>query len=290
MNKYLGLFLALLLGFSMACRLVTAPLESVGVLRGSGEIVRETRQVSGFDEIDVCCGMQLTLTQGDTESLEIEADDNLLPEILSSVTADKLAIRFRDEIGSARYLPSQPVRLRISARDIQSLDISGGGSLRATNIETNSLSIGLSGGSRAALGRVAANSLDVGISGGGEFSAQVLSLSSLDLGLSGGSRVTIDSMTADTLSLGASGGGKLTVNGSLREEDISWSGGGSYLAGDLESETASISMSGGGEAWLWVTNSLIVDLSGGAQVAYYGRPLIEQSLTGGSTLDSLGER
>jgi hypothetical protein len=35
---------------------------------------------------------------------------------------------------------------------------------------------------------------------------------------------------------------------------------------------------------------LDADLSGGASVAYYGRPRITEQLSGGSKLESLGER
>ena len=66
--------------------------------------------------------------------------------------------------------------------------------------------------------------------------------------------------------------------------------GGRYLASDLESQAATLSMSGGGEAALWVKDSLFVDLSGGVQVQYYGKPMIDQSLSGGSNLKSLGDR
>jgi hypothetical protein len=49
-------------------------------------------------------------------------------------------------------------------------------------------------------------------------------------------------------------------------------------------------MSGGGSSILWVTGSLDADLSGGARVEYYGQPRVIQDLSGGSELESRGEK
>ena len=260
------------------------------VVRGSGHITSETRTASGFDRVSVCCGMQLMLTQGETETLEIEADDNLLPEIVTEVQAGELTIRYLDTNGQTQYLPSQPVRVRVSAIDIHGLDISGGGSLEAEKIETGDLDIVLSGGSRAKTGTITADRLKVEVSGGGDFSAQDLQLTALDLDLSGGSAATVDTMKAESFKLGSSGGGEITAAGSVTTQDIQLSGGSSFEAGDLKSDTVRINMSGGGEAFLWANQALDADLSGGAQVDYYGRPLITEELSGGSKLVSQGER
>jgi hypothetical protein len=116
-------------------------------VRGSGNIETESRPVSDFDEIDVCCGMQLELTQGQEETLDIEADDNILPEIVSTVSGRKLAVRYKNEPGLGGYRPSQPVRVRVSVIDIRAITVSGGGRLEAEPIATSDISIDLSGGS-----------------------------------------------------------------------------------------------------------------------------------------------
>src|SRR5919109_984587 len=43
--------------------------------RGSGNIVTETREVSGFKSIEVSYPAQVVVTQGSQESLKIQADD-----------------------------------------------------------------------------------------------------------------------------------------------------------------------------------------------------------------------
>src|SRR5918996_729619 len=45
--------------------------------RGSGNVITQTREVSGFDAVNVEYPAQVLIQQGSTESLKIEAEDNL---------------------------------------------------------------------------------------------------------------------------------------------------------------------------------------------------------------------
>jgi hypothetical protein len=268
-----------------SCSLVTG-----NVIRGSGRVASESRPVSGFDEIEVCCGMQLVLSQGQSESLEIEAEDNILPEIVSEVIGNRLSLQFDNPGGTKSYRLTRPVRVSVSSIEIRSLGVSGGGSLEAGPIESDRVSLELSGGSRAEMESLAADSLEVGISGGGRYSAQELQVNHLSLDLSGGSTASILALQSERLELAVTGGGNVEVAGSVNEQSVSLSGGGDYLAEDLESQETDIRMTGGGQAIVWVNETLVADLSGGARLDYYGRPQVTQQLSGGSRLESRGDR
>lgn len=233
---------------TLSCQLISGLGNS---LQGSGNVVTESRPVSGFDSISVCCSMRLIITQGESESLEIEADDNLLPEIESVVTNGQLIVHFKDSFSGIRLFNTNPILVKVGAIQVNGVDISGGGRLESTGpIQTSRLTLDFSGGSRGQL----------------------------------------DNLQADTLSVDLSGGSRMDLTGSVAEQSISLNGGSDYLAGDLQSQTASLDMSGGGRATLWVTEILNVDLSGGANASYYGSPTINQNLSGGSALQSLGEK
>ena len=272
---------------SLAC---SATIGGGNQVRGSGNIQTESRSVSDFDEIDVCCGMQLELTQGSAENLDIEADDNILPEIVSTVSGGKLTVRYKNELGTARYRPSQVIRVQVSVIEIRAVTISGGGRLETEAIETDRLSIELSGGSQGKTGMIRSDELIVNLSGGSKLTASQLLVGKLSQDLSGGSEAEVDDFQGESLSLEASGGGESHIVGQVKDQSIHLSGGSSLRAEDLQSERAVINMSGGGKATLWATETLDAELSGGAQVDYYGSPVINQRLSGGSELNSRGEK
>jgi len=327
--KKLLLFTSLLVLFvSTACGMISN--FSFQTIEGSGNIVTESRDVAGFERVEVCCGMELYLIQSSAESLEIEADDNLMDELSAAVIGNRLEIKYR-QTNNVSFQPSKPVKLYLTVKDLQGVSLSGGGYLEAENlnsesfdlalsggsdadirelttgdidvnisgggklmaglIEGDQLVMGFSGGSSAQIETLIASSVNVGNSGGGVFEADICEVDQLHLNLSGSSDANISTLTANRLKLEASGGGIVRIAGTVVGQDISLSGGSSLKAGDLRSERTDFSASGGGNSTVWATEILSVHLMGGSSLSYYGQPEIpEQSISGGGDLDALGAR
>src|SRR3990170_5909134 len=68
---------------------------TVGFVRGSGNVVTEERDVSDFHKIHLSGIGNLIITQGEEESLTIEADDNIMPLISADVSGERLTISFK---------------------------------------------------------------------------------------------------------------------------------------------------------------------------------------------------
>ena len=70
--------------------------QSTKIIQGSGSTVRQERSIQGVDEIKLSGVGKLILKQGESESLVIEADENILPHIVSQVEGDTLSIHPED--------------------------------------------------------------------------------------------------------------------------------------------------------------------------------------------------
>ena len=287
MKKNILLIILLTLLFITACGVSSGfgfrPIE------GSGNIITETREVSNFDRVEVCCGMELYLTQGSTESLEIEADDNFMDEIVTRIINQTLIINYRSD-GNTNYRPTRSVKLYLAAIDIEAIKISGGGKLNTDSLKSNDFQLELSGGSDAVINELEVDEIDIDISGGGDVIIETAEADRTRLFLSGGSDAEIEELTAKQLIINSSGGGSTTISGTVYEQDIELSGGRSFRGDDLESQEVKFSSSGGGSSSVRVTDTLAVDLSGGSSLRYYGNPdITRQDLSGGSSLKSMGE-
>lgn len=237
----------------------------LSTLQGSGNVVSETRAVADFEQVEVCCGMKLVLTQGDDIQLQLEADDNILPEIETIVRSGTLTVRFRSNWGPFNFRLSQPVTVYLQMPTIHGVTISGGGSLTMERLATDRVALEFSGGSQGTIKTLQAQAVDLSTSGGGQ--------------------TTIDTLDVDTLDLEVSGGGRVTLNGgTVTNQRVTASGGSRYHAAAVEGEIATLDVSGGGEAKVWVTETLRVEASGGSQVEYTGNPALDQQLSGGSRL------
>jgi hypothetical protein len=134
---------------------------SGGGPQGSGRVVTETRAVSGFAAIDLRGIGQVVLTVGQPEALTVEAEDNLLAEISTTVSGDTLIL----ELKQGR--PMKPIVYWVTARQVTSLSTSGAGDIEAAALATSRLRTSQSGAGNIRLGQLDAQELESSLAGAG---------------------------------------------------------------------------------------------------------------------------
>ena len=86
-------------------------------VRGSGNVISQSRQVLDFTAIHVDYPATVIVRQGASESLTIEAEDNVAASIRTVVTSHVLQIDTVRERG-VFVTPTRPVRIVITAKDL----------------------------------------------------------------------------------------------------------------------------------------------------------------------------
>jgi hypothetical protein len=137
---------------------------------GSGNVITQTREVSDFLAIDVRYPAQVFIKQGNTESVKIEAEDNLLPGLQTRVRNSTLDIFYRSENGK-HVNPRKPVRITIVVKDLAEVDFSSAGELTIQGLKTDSLDVSLSGAGNLKLDDIQVKYLGVSLSGAGSMTA-----------------------------------------------------------------------------------------------------------------------
>jgi len=111
-------------------------------LSGSGNVIEETRDVTAFDSIELRGQGNLHLTQGGSTGLTIEAEDNIIPEIETTVSRGKLII----EQKTLCIRNSKPIDYHINIQDVKLIAIAGSGDvIGVTNIDSDDLELIVSG-------------------------------------------------------------------------------------------------------------------------------------------------
>jgi hypothetical protein len=201
-------------------------------VRGSGNVITETREVNGFNAINLEYPAKVIITQGKVESVKIKAEDNLLPDLKTQVKNGTLEI-FYKKASDTHVNPTKPIVITITVKDLadvefssageltidglktDSLDVSlnGAGNLELNNIDIKKLSVDLSGaGSMTASG--AADDLDVNISGFGDFKGADLHVKTANVNISGAGSATV--WVDDELDAEISGAGSINYYGSAK--------------------------------------------------------------------------
>src|SRR6218665_2957497 len=78
--------------------LVLAALASCQAKTGSGNIITENKPVDNFSGVEVGGNFDVTLQQGNACKLSIQADDNVIEDIIAEVHNGKLDIRYRNNV------------------------------------------------------------------------------------------------------------------------------------------------------------------------------------------------
>lgn len=177
--------------------------------RGSGNVVTETREVSGFDAINVEYPAEVFIRQGNSESLEIEAEDNLLPNLKTTVRNGRLEIVYRRE-GNKHVNPTKPVRITIVVKDLEDVNFSSAGEITIEKLKTDNLDASLSGAGNLNLVDVQIQGLQVSLSGAGSMTASGVA-DDLDMSISGFGDFRGADLHSQEARVSISGAGSATV-------------------------------------------------------------------------------
>ena len=192
--------------------------------RGSGVMKSEMREVQGFHAVEVSYPADVFISQGSSESLKIEADDNLLPGLQTRVRNGTLEIFYKAGDGKA-VRPTKPVKITIVVKDLDEVQFESAGSIEITGIAVDSLSVSVSGAGDLKLDDIDVKDLSVNLSGAGSMSASGTT-DKLDVNISGFGDFKGKDMHSQEAQVNISGAGSATVRAEA-ELDAQISGAGS---------------------------------------------------------------
>ena len=228
-----------------ACR-----LPFVDVVRGSGDLVTESREVSGFNEVRLDGAGRLVITQGETESLEIEAEDNIIDELTSEVRAQTLVLGFQEEFLRRSVIPTRGITYTLTVVDLSGITFNGAADLEMESLDT----------------------------------------ASLELVINGAGQIELDELSADALTVQISGTGTIYIGGQVSSQAVTIDGAGNYDAGDLQTSTSEVAINGLGNVTVWATETLNITIDGGGTLNYYGSPSVTQEINGAGDINNRGDK
>ena len=199
-------------------------------IKGNGQVKTETRQVTTFSSLASLGSMNVEISYGSSNSITIEADENLLPYIETTVEGGKLTIKPKKNVN---LRSSVKMIVHVSMTKISSLQLSGSGNMNGEGSFTND------------------DKTDVSVSGSGNLNLNFDSFKDLDIAVSGSGNITLKGNATDNLSAHISGSGNIDCSG-IRSNDVD------------------AKISGSGNVKVYAQNSIDAKISGSGNVFYKG--------------------
>lgn len=178
-----------------------------GMTRGSGTVVTEEYDFTDFDEVSLGYAFDGTITQGDTYSVIVRIDDNLVDKLVVEQNGNRLNIGLEPN----SLVNQATMEVDITLPDLTWLEASGASQAQLTGLTTDGDFTAHASGASRIHGDIAAGDLDLEASGASTI-ALAGTAADVRAGASGASTIDLEELTAANADANASGASNITVN------------------------------------------------------------------------------
>lgn len=207
-------------------------------IEGSGNVVSETRNVGTFHNIHLNLAARITIQKGAAPDIEIQAEDNIMPYIITRVQNGTLYIDADQSIST-----HETIRFVVYMDDIRELFIDGSGKITTTEqMDVNNLNIQIDGSGRLDLA-INANSVFTNIRGSGDINLQG-NAQNLTLKIDGSGEINAENLHTANCYITINGSGKCYVHVTGILDAVIAGSGVIYYRGNPDTINTSISGSG----------------------------------------------
>jgi hypothetical protein len=176
------------------------------VNQGSGNVTNETRNVSDFNQINTNGDMEIIVSPGNNNSVVVQGDSNVIPNIQTSVNNNILTVSNSNVIGG-----SKPAKIYITVVDLNAVQVGGSGNFTGTDLKLKSLNLFLSGSGSINLVNLVADSIKLVNSGSGLTSLSG-NVKSQEIIISGTGEYKAKDLQSNTATVEIDGSGQTTLN------------------------------------------------------------------------------
>ena len=174
-------------------------------VRGSGNRKTEKRTLAAFKSVEASGAFEVNVVCQQSQTFEIEGDDNLLPIIKTDVNDGNLRIH-----SDTQYSASRPIAIRISMPDLEKYTSAGAGDVHVSAVKNNRLVLSNTGAANIeASGET--KFVEIGTSGAGNIETENLRAERAKVSVSGAANVEV--YATQQLDVSVSGIGSVTYSG-----------------------------------------------------------------------------
>lgn len=162
-------------------------------ISGSGNVVSKEYDLTGFDAVDISHAFTVVVTQGESYSVIVRVDDNLVEHLNVVKQGSTLKIGLKPNFDYT--IKNDTLKAEVTMPELASVEASGSSDVTITGFEsTNTLQVDLSGASTAVL-----------IGSGGDLTVDASGSSEADLAEFPVGDASVDASGASTVTVNVSG-------------------------------------------------------------------------------------
>jgi Putative auto-transporter adhesin, head GIN domain len=145
------------------------------------KVTKESRNIGGFKDVELRGIGNLSIEQTGSESLTVEAEEDVIPKLTTRVVDDRLIIGPEH---STIIHTTKPIDYKLTVKDLKSLEVLGSANVQAEGISTHRLAVTISGAGNVRTGGKA-DQQEINISGSGTYRAEDLESKEVKINVAG---------------------------------------------------------------------------------------------------------
>ena len=177
-------------------------------IKGNGNVVTKTRNVSEYDQIAVAGSFDVKLVAGKEGKLTIKVEENLLEYLITEVKDGKLKIKWEKGVN---INTTKELLVTVPFEDIDAVSLAGSGDVFSEDtIKTDNLKVALAGSGDVQL-IINATSISSAISGSGDIKLKGSS-ENLKCAIAGSGDINGYELVSNNVEVSIAGSGDIKVN------------------------------------------------------------------------------
>jgi hypothetical protein len=176
-------------------------------IAGKGALILENRMVTGYQSVSLSMDAVVNLQIAQEYSLQVRAQENLMPYIETVVSGDRLDIRIKNNYILGKH---EPITVTITAPNVNDFDVNGSGDILVSRpLTATNLGITISGSGWISIDSISVTNLESMISGSGNINITTGTASRSDHTISGSGMIEAGGVVSDKVYANISGSGNI---------------------------------------------------------------------------------
>ncbi len=190
-------------------------------VQGNGQLTEHQQQLGKVDEVSIAIPAQVSIQQGDSPALSIQAEENILAHMDIEAKGDELRIRAKKGFDLE---PSEPIKVQITLTGLEELSLAGSGDAKVAAFAGKTLDLSVAGSGDIVMAGAEYKELDVNVAGSGDVRIDDGSANSMDISIAGSGSLT-SAVKAAKVEVSIAGSGDVAVH-AADELEVSIAGSG----------------------------------------------------------------
>jgi hypothetical protein len=194
---------------------------SPNIVVGSGKVASETRSLGSFSSVVLEGSANVSVSFGTSQLVTVEADDNILPLIETTVKNGQLVISTRSNTNLSIH---DSVKVNITMESLNGITLSGSGNITVSGMNGDSLAVNLPGSGNITVTGTS-TSVQISLLGSGNIYCNELQAKSATVKLNGSGNIEV--FASQNLDASLLGSGTIRYSGNPSQVSKSITGSGS---------------------------------------------------------------